>query len=412
MQFLSQQSGDGHLVVGGRTGGRRHLSFRHTRRAIRPLGLLACAVLLCGATPTFAGLYNSSEPDEGKLGRDNFVLVFRDSLLRLRTIGMRQIQNDNPLRKRYLLLAALGARAAPSSLTVEQKMDLGAALVRSGKADEAVNLLEPLARREPKNFLVLSNLATAYQRTDQESRAVSTLEQALAAWPAQMDKVDEPFRAFLQSIGWHDKAFSWYREAETYQLKLLRLRAREGLIKKGKGDFQTVDALFDDGKSPPRPVRFVGESGKFEPGKLAADEKAKLPKDAIELVQQLLIWLPEDDRLYWLLGELYNAQGGSKNVRAARMIFDELAGFDGRGVRAPELAEHRKDLLNYHDSETDEVSTFDVNKKIDEEDKKRSEQATRIDWQTLGVGFGTGIAIAIFGMWQIQEIRRRQKMTR
>jgi tetratricopeptide (TPR) repeat protein len=368
--------------------------------------------MLLYSSSASAGLYNTSEPEEGKFGRDNFVLVFRDSLLRLRTIGMRQVQNDNPLRKRYLLLAALGARAAPASLTVEQKIDLSAALVRSGKADDAVNLLAPLARREPKNFLVLSNLATAYQRTGQDSRAIDTLELALAAWPDQMDKVEEPLRTLLQSIGWHDKAFSWYRRAETYQLKLLKLRAREGMAKKGKMDFQTVDALFDDGKTPPEPVRFVSEKGKFEPGKLAPQEKAKLPNDAIELVQQLLIWLPEDDRLYWLLGELYNAEGSPKNIRVARMIFDELAGFDGRGVRAPELAEHRKDLLNYHDSEIEGTSTFDVNKKIDEEEKKRSEQAPKIDWQTLGVGFGTGLVVAIFGTWQIREIRRRRKVPR
>jgi hypothetical protein len=32
---------------------------------------------------------------------------------------------------------------------------------------------------------------------------------------------------------------------------------------------QDLDALFDDGNTPPSPVKFVAESGKFEPGKLA-----------------------------------------------------------------------------------------------------------------------------------------------
>ena len=54
---------------------------------------------------------------------------------------------------------------------------------------------------------------------------------------------------------------------ETYQLKLLK----PGLAKEwAKKSFATVDALFDDGKKPPGPVRFVGESGRFEPGKLGA----------------------------------------------------------------------------------------------------------------------------------------------
>ena len=137
------------------------------------------------------------------------------------------------------------------------------------------------------------------------------------------------------------------------------------------------------------------------------EEKAKLPKYAIEIVQQLLVWLPEDARLYWLLGELYNAQGGPKNIHTARMIFDELAGYDGLGVRAAELAEHRMALRNYHDPETDETASFDLGKGSDDEGKKREDQGPRIDWQSLGVGFGVGILVAIFGMWQFREIRRR-----
>src|SRR5262245_24859008 len=103
--------------------------------------LVTLGALLLSATGANAGLYNTSEPDEGKLSRDNFVLIFRDTLLRLRTIAMRQVPKDNDLRKRYLLAAALAARANPANLTTEQKLNLSAVLVRSGKADEAVNVL-------------------------------------------------------------------------------------------------------------------------------------------------------------------------------------------------------------------------------------------------------------------------------
>ena len=171
-----------------------------------------------------------------------------------------------------------------------------------------------------------------------------------------------------------------------------------------------MDALFDDGKNPPGPVKFVGASGKFEPGNLAPEEKAKLPKDAIEIVQQLLVWLPEDARLYWLLGELYNAQGGAKNIRTARVIFDELAGYDGLGVRAPELAEHRMTLRNYHDPDsTKEAVPFELTKGLDDEEKRGQDQGPRIDRQSLAVGFGAGVLMAIFGMWQLREIRRRRQ---
>ena len=58
-------------------------------------------------------------------------------------------------------------------------------------------------------------------------------------------------------------------------MKLLKLRQRE----RGKADFENVDALFDDRKDPPNPIRFVADSGQFEPGKIASAEKDKLPRD-------------------------------------------------------------------------------------------------------------------------------------
>lgn len=367
---------------------------------------LSGLIVLVAATAAPAGLYNTSESMEGKLSRDNF-LVFRDTLFHLRSIAMPQVQVDNDLRKRYRLQSSLASRGNPAVLTSEQKLNLSAVLIRTRKADDAINLLMPLARQEPKNFLIQANLATAFHQAGQERRAIDTLEQALSTWKPQLGEVEEPFRTYLQSCGWHDGAFDFYRKAETYQLKLFKLRAREGLAKKG-GDFATVDALFDDGKNPPSPVHFVGESDRYEPGKLARAEQAKLPKDAIDIVQQLLVWLPDDVRLYWLLGELYNAQGGPKNIRAARMIFDELAGFNGLGVRAAELAEHRKDLLNFTIPEDDQAAPLDIEDKLKEDEKKRAEQGM-LDWRTLGVGFGIGLVVAVFGMWQIREIRRRRQ---
>src|SRR5205823_14214979 len=81
------------------------------RIGMRCRGLLACGIVLCAGTSASAGLYNSSEPEVAKLGRDNFILVFRDTLLHLRTIGMREVPIDNTLRKRYLLQAILASWA-------------------------------------------------------------------------------------------------------------------------------------------------------------------------------------------------------------------------------------------------------------------------------------------------------------
>jgi tetratricopeptide (TPR) repeat protein len=371
-------------------------------------GLLSLCLLICVTSSGWAGLYNTSEPEEEKKSDpsidkgDWFPIVYRKTLLQLRSIGIANPPFDNPLRKRYVLQADTAANIGRVSLSTEQKLNLSAAFIRRKKVDDAIALLFPLSRQEPKNFLVMSNLATAYQLSGQESRAIDALSQALSIWPKQMDKVDESFQKYLHAIGWYPSAFDFYRKAEEYQLKLLELRRREGLGQKGaKRPFETVDALF--------PVKFVGESGKYEVGKLAAAEKAKLPKDAIDIVQQLLIWLPEDLRLYWLLGELYNAQGGPKNIQSARMIFDELAGLNGFGVRAAELVEHRQELLNYQIPEVGGGSFAELTKNVEEIESKAKDTGLRVDWQTLGVGFGAGILVAIFGLWQIREIRRRLK---
>src|SRR5205085_1532510 len=71
---------------------------------------------------------------------------------------------------------------------------------------------------------------------------------------------------------------------------------------------------------PHTPVRFVNDAGQYEPGKLAALEKAKLPPDAVAITQQMLLWFPSDTRLYWLLGELYASEN---RLEEAQKIMDE-----------------------------------------------------------------------------------------
>lgn len=367
-------------------------------------GILALTMGFSGVIPLHAGVYNTSEGThgvEGMLGRTppEFVRSFRPALIELRNIASPKVENDYPLRKRYILQEQLAGRAPPA-LTTEQKLNLGAVFIRRGKANEAVNLLGPLARQEPKNFLVQSNLATAYQMLGETQRAADTLTDALDAWPKDWQELGEDRKPFFSSIGWTEAESNLYRPREVYQLKLLRLRKKEG----PKATVETVDALFADNEG--KPVRFVGESGKFEVGTIARAEKAKLPRDAIDNVQQLLLWLPGDLRLYWLLGELYNAEGGNDNIRVAKIIFEELgSGFGGFNFRAPEFDEHRK-VLRDHEVTDDKSGQV----KLDDPGKPKDDQP-RYNMRSLVVGFGTGFVVAIFTMWQIREIRRRRQRT-
>src|SRR5262249_15331003 len=111
----------------------------------------------------------------------------------------------------------------------------------------------------------------------------------------------------------------------------LRLRARETLSRStnAAGAGEALDDLFG--------VRFVGPSGEFQAGRMPPDEKKKLPADAIAIVQQLLLWFPADNRLYWLLGELLNAQD---DIGSAATVFNECVWT--RRYDPPLLRTHRQ----------------------------------------------------------------------
>jgi hypothetical protein len=102
-------------------------------------------------------------------------------------------------------------------------------------------------------------------------------------------------------------------------------------------DVYPLFPLRQKGK-PFEALKFVNEAGKYEPGVLAAKEKAKLPPDAIAIVQQLVLWFPKDIRLMWLLGELYAVEG---NLVDAKRVMDyclEGGQFSNRKL----LVEHRE----------------------------------------------------------------------
>jgi hypothetical protein len=92
-----------------------------------------------------------------------------------------------------------------------------------------------------------------------------------------------------------------------------------------------VDDLFG--------MHFVGTGGHYQPGGLKASERERLPRDAAAIVQQLLVWLPGDTRLYWLLGEVMNATG---DVSGAADVLDECLWT--RRYDAPTLRAHRQTL--------------------------------------------------------------------
>jgi hypothetical protein len=228
--------------------------------------------------------------------------------------GLRYLSRESPGLAYLRRVTELEARERAGRLSLEDRINLGACYIRLRDYRKAIRLLEPEAARQ-KHFMLLANLATAYELEGILERAVSYRQQALAAWPRMWP-------------GWTMWQVNFYRKAEKYHLTLAQLRLKEAQRGPGR-EGETFDALFPG-------VRFVGPSGEYEPGGIAAEQWGELPADALQIVLQLVMWLPLDNRLYWLLGELLNARG---DVVSAADILSELV-VGRRYFSSPELRRH------------------------------------------------------------------------
>jgi tetratricopeptide (TPR) repeat protein len=287
-------------------------------RCLAAASALCLAGLVALARPVCAGLYIPVEPP---LMPEADAQAFLAQLGKLRGYGPPDFQTvfeETPHRRDYLQkVEKLREAARRGRLSPDEQASLGGYLIRlrrtqAGHPDyeEAVRALEAARRENPRHFATLANLGTVYQLTGRLDAAEHCLLEAEALAPAE------------------------WRKFERYHLLLVRLRGREQLAL-GRAP---LDQLFSGpGQGP---VRFAGPGGTWEPGRLADVERAKLPggsvEDAAAIVKQLLLWLPDDGRLHWLLGELCNAQG---NVRATYEAMN--AAVDLFRLSTPQLKERR-----------------------------------------------------------------------
>ena len=260
---------------------------------------LGVVTLVGFASAASAGLHYSGEPFAELPSQWRGFLLDQRSLRAAAFRATVTIQ-PSPLRQRYEFEAARLVRAmAERPLTAEESADLGALHTRLGELDKAVAVLRAAQREHAGHFRIAANLGAAWHLQGDLHQAEACLEQAVRLAPEKQ------------------------RRAEEFHLKLVRQRQRQ------PKDSQDLDDLFG--------VRYVGDGGAFEPGKLAAAERKKLPADAVALVQQLALWLPADGRLLWQLAELANAHG---DVRTAAAIYDGCVTEFGMGH--PELRRRRQ----------------------------------------------------------------------
>lgn len=361
---------------------------------------MAILLGLCGATRLLAGVYSTAETDllAPVVGQDGKVTPLPTSLL-LDTLNERfgiwalqqaldqQVPPDPNVssqvkRKRQEYqerAAALQTQVRTGQATLEDRVNLAAYLIWLGKYAEVIELLEPVARGEGRDhFPLLANLGTAYQLLEQLERAANYLEQARAVWPREWP-------------GWTPAQLAWFAEVEGYQLRLVRTRRLEAARAPpgARLTAESVDSLFGERDDP---VRYVGESGRYEAGALAARERAKLPANALAIVQQLVLWMPADTRLYWQLGELLNAQG-QEYVRDAYQVLDACVYV--RNWHARELREHRQVLMESlaraPETGTEADSWVPATSKL---------------WLVGGIAV---VMMIVLGYFQVQELRRRRR---
>lgn len=354
------------------------------------LAFVTVTLLYLGAGPLHAGLYNRAEPEEAPAGPVwtsagidpmPFDRFRRDVLSELR--GLANLNPPSARRRQYVRRCEdLQARARSARLGVQEQADLGAYLMRLRQYDDAIRILSVPAAEERPSGAVLANLGTAYQQAGQLDRAAFFLQR---------------LRRRGRWEGLTPAQLAWYRRAEEYHLKLVLLRSSEPPPAPGQRPPEHVDNLFGPADAP---VRFVGESGHYEAGRIAPAERAKLPPDAVAIVEQLLVWLPDDTRLYWLLGELFNAQG---DVAAAVAILEECVW--ARGWTAEELKEHRR-LLK-------EAKLPATAEEISLPPAPQRTLPPQPDWlpsrgRIIAVGVIVAAVAVILVIFQIREVRRRR----
>ena len=308
----------------------------------------------------------------------------------------------------------IGNKAGFDLPTLEEKLNYSVVLIRRGRADEAIVLLTPLTRQYTDNIILHSHFATAHflsPNPADHAKAPGLMKDCLTMWPEEWKDLDEQRQAFLRKQGWGEGLFEQNRKYEVYLHKLMQLRrkAPAGLA---------LDPLFG---SKEKPVSFVDEKGKYQAGQIPVSEREKLPGDAIEIVEQLSVWMPADPRLYWLLAELFNATAMSRSnpeqrydyIKAASMIMNEISNNMRKKDVPQDLTDHLAVIDSYlrtNDRPTPNLAAVtEIVKQGDKKDQDNSKLDSDLWWRTVIVAFLSGLALGLFTIWQYQEMRRRRQ---
>jgi hypothetical protein len=365
--------------------------------------LLAGSLVALVAGPGRASLYSPDElrftvpvgPD-GKAQALDFA-EFKRQLASVTNFADDRRKADGKFNSdREMLLQKIEQRKG-KKLSADETTALATDLLRAGRpesVDEALNRIKPLVLDRRPTYFALSMLAHVHA--------------ARGEWREAFDNQD-----FAVESGMPEEVKGWSRPQRDWMARIDRdfvlpyylIRMKEANAPRANPADEDVYPLFpvaERGK-PHQPVRFVNEAGAYEPGVLAANERAKLPPDAIPVVQQLMFWFPADTRLYWLLAELYAAD---RQFGPARDIMDVAVSAARQYGNRRILVEHRA-LVRSADDAQPRKATDEPLLSTTTEPAAPAEPTEKapISMRTIWIYFGVVGLIALFAF--IRAMSRR-----
>jgi tetratricopeptide (TPR) repeat protein len=290
-------------------------------------------VVLAAAGPGRASLVSPDDPMAVPVRPDGLGEPFPFDEFRRRYAALTNMLDarNNPA-DRQRVLKRIEERSRARNLPPDEAVALAADLLRVGQVDEAVNRLKPLYddrdRRGTRTYPITAALVHAHAARGEWAHALNYLPDLFDLDPPPARGLTPAQRAWQTRLD---------REYLPHYLQLRRAEAEASPRPDPEDEDPTPLFPLPARDRPADPVRFVNDAGVYEPGALAAAERAKLPPDALAVVQQLLLWFPSDTRLLWLLAELYAADG---QLAEAQTILDEAAWSRQYGNRK-KLMDHR-----------------------------------------------------------------------
>jgi hypothetical protein len=350
------------------------------------------------AEPGRASLYSPEEPFAVPVGDDGKAhpLPFDEFKRKLAVLTNAMVvpklgEKANDDRQKFLDRIDRAEKELEKARAARKKTDptavatLAVDYLRVGQSDKALNLLGPLTADRRPSYFVFTTLGHIHAARAEWAEALRYQQEGLldTKMPAEVKGLSK------QQKDWWEKLDAEYLP-RYYRIHRDDTEARRGLSPTELdklNEAEDVLPLFPlTGEGSPQPVRFVNDAGQYQPGTIAAAEKAKLPPDAFAVVQQLLLWFPSDTRLYWLLAELY---AGVDDLDSAIVIFDECTWGRKYG--------NRKVLMDHRNA---------VRAAIDARPKPTPPEQPPISMKTVLVYFG--VVAGIGGLALLRTLVRRR----